>query len=54
MNDGSGSPESKIANPDPTAELPRAPANLLGIVFVADDFDDPLPPEIQSLFERDG
>jgi hypothetical protein len=35
------------------AEFPREPANLLGITFIADDVDDPLPPEIQSAFEAD-
>ena len=31
----------------------REPANLLGITFIAEDFDEPLPPEIQSAFEAD-
>jgi prevent-host-death family protein len=35
------------------AEIPREPANLLGVTFIAVDFDEPLPPEIHSLFETD-
>lgn len=32
---------------------PREPKNLLGLSFIADDFDDPLPAEVQSVFEPD-
>jgi hypothetical protein len=30
---------------------PREPGNLLGVTFIAEDFDAPLPPDIQSSFE---
>ena len=43
--------EGEDPKPDHPAATPRAPRNLLGIVFVADDFDDPLPPLILSAFE---
>jgi hypothetical protein len=29
------------------------PANLLGATFIAEDFDDPLPPEITRAFESE-
>jgi prevent-host-death family protein len=28
--------------------------NLLGITYIADDFDGPLPPEIQKYFDGEG
>jgi hypothetical protein len=30
---------------------PREPGNLLGITFIAEDFDEPLPPDLRSAFE---
>ncbi len=30
---------------------PREPGNLLGVTFIAEDFDEPLPPDIQSAFQ---
>ena len=30
---------------------PREPDNLLGVTFIAEDFDEPLPPDIQSALE---
>ncbi len=30
---------------------PREPGNLLGVTFIAVDFDEPLPPDIQSALE---
>ncbi len=45
-----GKPKAKLV-PLGESEAPREPANLLGVTFIADDFDDPLPPEIQSAFE---
>ena len=47
-----GKPKAKLV-PIIETETPREPANLLGVTFIADDFDEPLPPEIQSLFETD-
>ena len=47
-----GKPKAKLV-PILKNETPREPANLLGVTFIADDFDEPLPPEIQSLFETD-
>jgi len=29
----------------------REPGNLLGITFIAEDFDEPLPPDLRSAFE---
>ncbi|HYU11669.1 MAG TPA: type II toxin-antitoxin system Phd/YefM family antitoxin [Stellaceae bacterium] len=46
----SGKPKAKLV-PYRKAEKPREPKNLLGITYVADDFDGPLPPEIQKYFE---
>jgi prevent-host-death family protein len=47
-----GKPKAKLVAFH-AAQAPREPSNLLGITFVADDFDEPLPPEIQSAFEAD-
>ncbi len=44
-----GKPKAKLV---PFREAARRePANLLGITFIAEDFDDALPPEIQLAFE---
>jgi prevent-host-death family protein len=45
-----GKPKARLV-PFREAVAPRVPANLLGITFIAEDFDDALPPEIQSAFE---
>jgi prevent-host-death family protein len=45
-----GKPKAKLV-PVGEVEKPREPANFLGVTFIAEDFDDPLPPEIQSAFE---
>jgi prevent-host-death family protein len=47
-----GKPRARLV-PLCATEEPRKPANLLGVTFVADDFDDPLPPEILSEFEAE-
>jgi prevent-host-death family protein len=39
-----GKPKARLV-PLCGPELPREPANLLGVTYVAEDFDDPLPPE---------
>ena len=31
----------------------REPADLLGLTYISEDFDDPLPAEIQAEFESD-
>jgi len=46
----SGRPKAKLV-PFREAAMPREPANLLGVTYVAEDFDDPLPPEIRAAFE---
>jgi prevent-host-death family protein len=48
-----GKPRARLVPIQSSAE-PREPANLLGISFIADDFDAPLPPEIQNAFEGGG
>ena len=37
--------------PAPFAGEERKPSGALGVTFMSDDFDDPLPPEIQAAFE---
>jgi antitoxin (DNA-binding transcriptional repressor) of toxin-antitoxin stability system len=32
---------------------PRKPQNLLGLIYIADDFDGPLPPELLKQFGYD-
>jgi prevent-host-death family protein len=45
-----GKPKAKLV-PYREAAARREPANLLGITFIAEDFDEALPPDIQSAFE---
>jgi prevent-host-death family protein len=47
-----GKPRARLV-PFREATAPREPGNLLGITFIAEDFDEPLPPDIQSAFEAD-
>jgi prevent-host-death family protein len=47
-----GKPRARLV-PFFEATAPREPSNLLGITFIAEDFDEPLPPDIQSAFEAD-
>jgi hypothetical protein len=58
MNETKNFSEAKtpLSRPlDQTAEgretTPREPENLLGVTFIAKDFDEPLPPDVQSAFE---
>lgn len=44
-----GKPRAKLV-PFREAASPREPANLLGLTFIAEDFDEALPPELQSAF----
>jgi prevent-host-death family protein len=48
-----GRPKAKLV-PFREAAMPREPGNLLGVTFIAEDFDEPLPPEVQSAFEAGG
>lgn len=45
-----GKPKAKLV-PIRQPAQPREPADLLGIAFITEDFDAPLPPEIQKAFE---
>ena len=47
-----GKPRAKLVpyQPPPRKKR-RSGQNLLGITFMAEDFDAPLPPEIQKYFE---
>jgi prevent-host-death family protein len=45
-----GKPKAKLV-PYRTGKKRRFGRNLLGITYVADDFDEPLPPELQKYFE---
>jgi prevent-host-death family protein len=46
-----GKPKAKLVPYRPSRKKRRFGQNLLGITFIADDFDGPLPPEIQKYFE---
>src|SRR5262249_26635922 len=45
-----GKPKAKLV-PDRAATGGQNPATLLGISFIFEDSDEPLPPEMQSMFE---
>jgi prevent-host-death family protein len=45
-----GKPKAKLV-PIREEAKPREPKDLLGISFIADDFDEPLPPDLQKAFE---
>ena len=45
-----GKPRCRLV-PLGEAPPPREPVDFLGITFVAEDFDDPLPPDLQEAFE---
>ena len=46
-----GKPKAKLVPYQPPRKKRRLGQNLLGITYIADDFDGPLPPEIQKYFE---
>lgn len=47
-----GKPKAKLVPYQPARKKRRRGGqNLLGITYIADDFDAPLPPEIQKYFE---
>ena len=45
-----GKPKATLV-PYRTGKKRRGGQNLLGITYIAEDFDAPLPPEIQKYFE---
>jgi prevent-host-death family protein len=45
-----GKPKAKLV-PYQFGKKRRGGQNLLGITYIAEDFDAPLPPEIQKYFE---
>ena len=46
-----GKPKAKLVPYRPPRKKRRFGQNLLGITYIADDFDGPLPPELQKYFE---
>jgi prevent-host-death family protein len=46
-----GKPKAKLVPYQPPWKKRRFGQNLLGITYVAEDFDAPLPPELQKYFE---
>src|SRR5215469_15723549 len=46
-----GKPKAKLVPYQPPRKKRRLGQNLLGITYIADDFDEPLPPELQKYFE---
>jgi prevent-host-death family protein len=46
-----GKPKAKLVPYQPARKKRLGGQNLLGITYIADDFDAPLPPEIQKYFE---
>jgi prevent-host-death family protein len=44
-----GTPRARLV-PVATAEAPRTPGGWGGELWVADDFDEPLPPEVLRFF----
>jgi prevent-host-death family protein len=46
-----GKPKAKLVPYQPPRKKRRFGQNLLGITYIADDFDGPLPPELQKYFE---
>ena len=46
-----GKPKAKLVPYQPPRKKRRLGQNLLGLTYIADDFDGPLPAEIQKYFE---
>jgi prevent-host-death family protein len=46
-----GKPKAKLGPYQLARKKRRFGQNLLGIIYIADDFDRPLPPELQNHFE---
>lgn len=50
-----GKPKAKLVPYEPSLREKRIGGqNLLGITYMADDWDGPLPPEIQKYFDGEG
>jgi prevent-host-death family protein len=49
-----GKPKAKLVPYEPPRKKRVFGQNLLGITYIADDFDAPLPPEIQRYFDGEG
>lgn len=49
-----GKPKAKLVPYEARVQTRRFGQNLLGITYIADDWDDPLPPEIQKYFDGEG
>jgi prevent-host-death family protein len=48
-----GQPRAKLVPVKVAKKEPRKQANLLGLTYMADDFDAPLPPELLKQFGYD-
>jgi len=48
-----GKPLAKLVPVPPVKKEPRKQSNYLGLTYMADDFDAPLPPELLKLFGFD-
>jgi prevent-host-death family protein len=46
-----GKPKAKLVPYQPPRKKRRGGQNLLGITFIAEDFDAPLPPGIRKYYE---
>jgi prevent-host-death family protein len=49
----SGKPVAKLV-PFDRDRTPRQLGTMRGLITIADDFDDPLPPQVLALFHADG
>ena len=49
-----GKPKAKLVPYEAPRKRRVGGQNLLGITYIADDFDGPLPPEIQKYFDGEG
>src|SRR5437763_5657655 len=47
-----GKPKAKLVPYQPPRKKRRFGQNLLGITYIAEDFDGPLPPELQNISSR--
>lgn len=48
-----GHPVARLVPMERTSTDRRQPSGLLGITYIADDFDDPLPPDLLRQFGYD-
>ena len=48
-----GQPVAKLVPVPKIGQEPRKPANALGVTYIADDFDAPLPPDLLKQFGYD-